>query len=148
MSLTEAKMWQKLTTVRAPSELLTRIETGDTHLGVADIEYVGYWWHGWIECKVGLGWREGSLARLQHPLTFQQYGWLLAHHRPESYLFSWLLVGREVDKTWYMIPASKAGEFTRGKVTWERARQLALVCTTPREVLDLLDDPRLGRLLR
>jgi hypothetical protein len=99
---TEAALWGVLqgTAAQYLDTCYTRVETGLTHGGVSDVEYVHRPWHGWIELKVARWPRPGHAFRLQHPFSMAQLTWLSTHHRPATYLRSWLLVGFAGTRRW------------------------------------------------
>lgn len=86
----EAQLWKRLTATKAAT--MHRIETGGTILGVADVEYVSFACHGWIELKTSCSKLNAPIV-LQHPLSWEQAAWVHSHHRPEISLRSYVLVG-------------------------------------------------------
>lgn len=140
MSLTEAKLWQKLAAQVTLPDMLTRIETGETVVGVSDVEYVAGKWHGWIELKVAHGLRETSLLDLQHPFSLGQYAWLAHHHRPAYFLFSWLVIGRIAKKEILMIPAPLSIHLVQRKCQLQDVRRFCepVSCNTPADVIAVL----------
>lgn len=86
---TETKLWKAIR-----CEGMTRIESGGTHEGIADVEYVLPPWHGWLELKITYWPRKPrDPFYLQSPYTLMQAIWLLKHQRPTEHLRSWLLLG-------------------------------------------------------
>lgn len=88
----------------------TRIETGDTALGVSDIEYTTGSYGGWIETKVLVTTRPQSTFALNTPFTLQQFQWLVEHHSVTYFRYSWLLVGKPARRgsgweSWILLPA-------------------------------------------
>lgn len=88
----------------------TRIETGDTTIGVSDIEYVTPNFHGWLESKVLATSRETSTFMFKTPFKLEQFKWLVEHHNPKNYLCSGLLVGQPKSLApgwlrWFLLPA-------------------------------------------
>lgn len=111
MGATEGAMWKVLAAAaKSIPGRYTRIETGDTALGVSDIEYVTPNFHGWVESKVLMTSRDTSTFMFGTPYSSTQLLWLLEHHNPKRCLCSWLLVGKPKrlalgwDK-WFLIPA-------------------------------------------
>lgn len=100
-------MWDKLRAVVREPDHVTRIETS-TALGVSDVEYVIGTYHGWLELKRSTAKLSSSKIALSTDYTTQQYQWLLAHHRPQNNLCSFLVIGRMFKAPvveWFVIPA-------------------------------------------
>lgn len=149
MADTEQGMWKALRDTAANKAgglvKLTRIETGDTALGVSDVEYINQTYCGWIENKVLVTSRSTSTFMFNSPFTLQQFQWLVEHHRPKRNILSWLLVGKPKAsqgwESWFMLPAPcthrllKTLRPTTGEVLhWPEV----VVVTTPSEVLQRL----------
>jgi|SRR5688572_16726006 len=88
----ETDMWKAMQKETGPGIAFNRIECY-TLAGVADLEYVSLYTHGWIEGKIASVKDDASPIRLQHPLSAAQAIWLTDHHRPSIKLRSWLLLG-------------------------------------------------------
>lgn len=108
-------MWQALkraNSIEVQSKCckLARIETGDTALGVSDMEYLTPQWIGWVEFKVLETTKESSFFTFGSDFTQAQCLWLLDHHYLSRYRCSWLLVGcpyrsRAGWERWILLPA-------------------------------------------
>lgn len=72
---------------------MTRIESGSTAGGVADVDYACPRAHGWVELKTSHVPNENSPYALGSEFTAAQAAWLLNHHRPSIHLLSYLLIG-------------------------------------------------------
>lgn len=108
---TEAQLWRTFEgAARGTDVELTRIETS-TVVGVSDVEYVTPLWHGWIETKVALTKRDTTPLKCTHPLTLEQYGWIVRHHGVTRSLRSWVLIGLGGAPRWrgfLLVPAPQA----------------------------------------
>jgi hypothetical protein len=119
---TESRLWQVLRDAAAevPGTSYTRVETGLTHEGVADVEYVHRPWHGWVELKIGRTWpKPGKPFTLRHPFSMAQLTWLIWHHAPHYYLRSWLLVGFAGHQRWssfLLLPPPQSVSLVEGRI--------------------------------
>lgn len=97
MITTESTLWDDIKPVgEAMGVHMTRMEVS-TALGVGDVEYVGKRCHGWIELKIA---GRKLTARTQSEYTLAQAQWLLAHHKPQYFLRSWLLCAHRGPQGW------------------------------------------------
>lgn len=147
---TEVKLWESIQPkMKQTACQMTRIESGLTACGIADITYVcRHGWSGWLESKVLATQRLSSSFMFGSPFTLQQWQWLIQHEDACCYRRSFLLVGQPGPalrgwSSYILVPARVAGRLatvtdvrftTQDVLQWDGVKQFV----RPETLLDYL----------
>lgn len=110
----------------------------------ADMEYVLGMYHGWLVMRTAMSDRDDTCVVFDQAFTVQQHDWLVRHHRPVSYLRSWLMICRRrhsvAANEWLLVPAPSTVRFIQGFPTYSEACHLidAQVCLSLKAVMTVL----------